>query len=170
MEYLPEIQVIDYKLQQLKIVLDKLLSDAYLLSHRESNEYYLRIMREYASDLVQITDYTKGDTAKCAETILNITNLNKDFNGSPCIKIYMERLLVLAREKNVQLFSCYREITSDAPTMKIMDDLLQEKHLKMMQLRRSKETIRNSAETRRATNHVSIQPVREITSEPGLEG
>jgi len=169
MDYSPEIQVIDYKLQQLKAVLDKLLSDTYLLSHRKSNEYYLRIMREYAFDLVQITDYTKGDTAKCAEIILNITNLNKDFNGSPCIKIYVERLLVLAREKNMQLFSYYREITSDTPTIKTMGDLLQEKHLKITQLRKSKEIIRNSVETRCATNYLNIQPAREITSDSGWE-
>lgn len=171
MDCSPEIQAINYKLQQLRAALEKLVRDKCLLAHRESNEYYLKIMREYASDLIQITEYTKGETVRCAEMILNIMSLNRDFKGSPCIKIYIERLLILAKEKNVQLFNYYKEITSEEPTERTMDELLQEKHLKITQLRKSKELIRSSAESRRGTNCISNpnQPVTEVVSDPGCD-
>eukprot|EP00826_Nyctotherus_ovalis_P007583 TRINITY_DN11915_c0_g1_i3.p1 TRINITY_DN11915_c0_g1~~TRINITY_DN11915_c0_g1_i3.p1 ORF type:complete len:251 (-),score=64.13 TRINITY_DN11915_c0_g1_i3:388-1140(-) len=171
MDCSPEIQAIDYKLQQLKAALERLVRDRCLLAHRESNEYYLKIMREYASDLIQIAEYTKGETVRCAEMILNIMSLNRDFNGSPCIKIYIERLLVLAKEKNVQLFNYYKEIMSEEPIERTMDELLQEKHLKIVQLRKSKELIRSSAESRHGTNYINNpnQPVVEAVSDPGCD-
>ena len=147
----PAIQSVNYKLKQLNEALKRLIKNKGLLAQANNNEYYLRMLGEYTNDLLIATDYTREAIINCNETIKNIFKLTKNYNGSLSLKIYIERLLILGKQKNTQLFNCYKELNKLPENVKTLEQLTQEKDEKISQLRKSKEMIRTSVEFKRNT-------------------
>jgi hypothetical protein len=122
-------QQADYKIRRLLESINKLGKDAQLLHHKPNNEYYVKMLGEYANEMLKITEYTKSDILKCRETIFNLSTLTKEFNGSPCLMVYIDRLSVTSKEKYVQLLNYYKEIVSNSPekTKEELSKMVQEK-------------------------------------------
>jgi len=150
MEMSPQIQQVTYKISRLKEVLIRLSNDSALLAHKPANACNIKMLISYADDLISITDYTQTDIARFDNVIKNLSVISKGFTGSPCIKVYIERLYVLAMEKHVQLVNYYKEMTIINPSYttnitKTTEELLNEKQQKMEQLRKSKDSVKDLA-------------------------
>jgi valyl-tRNA synthetase len=148
------IQQADYKIRRLKDSILKLAKDASLLQHRQNNAYYLEMLSTYAEDILKINEFTKADILKCREVLFNLNSMSTQFNGSPCLMVYLERLTVTSKEKYAQLLNYFKEISNGNNTEKTREELTQMAKQKMETLRKSidnvSERLSNSSFERRS--------------------
>ena len=111
------VQQADYKIRRLKDSVAVLSRDAELLRKVQSNAYYIQMLAEYCTDILDVAGCTKADILKCREIIFNINSLIKGFKGSPALSVYIERLLVLSKEKYAQTLKYYKEIAASDPSI-----------------------------------------------------
>ncbi len=139
------IQQVNFKIRKLNDSITRLNKDKELLAQTPNNPCYLKMLSEYAEDLLNIVDYTSKDIVRCREIIFSLNALNTNFAGSAQLRIYVERLFVLAKEKHVQLLRYYEEIAANNPgvsAVKSTDELLDELKARTEQFRKSKNSAR----------------------------
>ncbi len=117
------------------------------------NLCYVKMLAEYAGDLAKIEDCTSKNRAKCREVLENLSMVNADFSGSPKLKLYVERLFVLSKEKNIQLLRNYKDMhsadsDSGVDVVKSTKEIIAELRSRTEQLRKSK----NSSHEMRASS------------------
>ena len=157
------IQQADYKIRRLKDALKKMSKDASLLNQMPKNPYYIKMLLTYVEDLLKIVDFTKAEILKCREVIYNISSLVKDFKGTSHIYGYIERVLVVAREKYGQLLKYYKEIAvkgSNDLTKDELKTMVQEKAERLRKSLNSVTEMRLSASTERKSQRYSPYQIR----------
>jgi hypothetical protein len=101
------VQQADYKIRKLKSSVEKLERDPELI---KEDKYYIQLLVIYFDDILKIKDFTKVDIVKCREVVMNLSSLIKGFKGSDAMMIYLERFLVICKEKYAQILNYYKEI------------------------------------------------------------
>lgn len=160
-EECPIIQQADYKIRKLKDSISKLSKDSSLLQHKQNNLYYIQLLNSHADDILNIREYTKADILKCREILCNLNSLSLQFNGSPCLLVYLERLTVTSKEKYSQLINYYKEITKDTEpeAEKSKGELTEMAKKKMVTLRKSIENV----EEMRGSNSIVERKTQEFS-------
>ena len=159
------IQQADYKVRHLMESLTQLKNDKELCRIKD-NEYAIQMLGVYCSDALAITEFTKGDILKCREVIYNLMLLIKGFKSSPRIMIYMERLLVITKEKYGQLINYYKDIgDTDSLKMKSKKELESIVFQKTEQLRKSIYTMseaRMTSITERSSQMLNPMQIKDL--------
>ena len=90
---------------------------------------------------------------------MNLNTLTKGFKGTTCIAVYIERLLVIAKDKYGQLLKYYEEITAADPSItnstskEELKKLADEKTERLRQSLTSVSGTRGGSLSGRSSNH-----------------
>lgn len=168
------IQQADYKIRRLKDSISSLSRNPDIMHKESTNGYYVQMLLAYCEDILKVVDFTKADVLKCREIIFNLIALIKGFKGLPKIMVYMERFLVVSREKYSQLINYYKEIAAndlggESDVNKPKEELKRLAAEKAEQLRKSLNNVsgaRASINSERKTNAFSPTQVTNANARP----
>ncbi len=146
MDECPLLRQADFCIRKLLESIEQLENDKELLCQNPNNPCNIKMLTEYAGDLKGIEDCTSEGIRRCSEVVQNLNVVTANFAGSPKLKLYLERLFVLSKEKHVELKRSFEDMHSGDPAsgvavVKSTEELLAELCARAERFRKTKDRV-----------------------------